>query len=429
MKRDSLKKIEYTLGFALLSIYIFTTYVAVDVIISRSINTLTSYAFLAWGLLTTLLYGIKQKIPTYSAWYLVFMVASLFAMGYSPEFKIMSGQFYLMIVSFFVTYFVQLFITNGEDFKNLCWVYAISSFAMVLMLQFTGNLVGSSEERLGGELLDNANNFACVIMLATMLELWLIVYKSKPFIKKILLTIMVLYNMYALALSAGRKFFLLPFVFLYILLLCKKNKKGKRNVVLYTLIAAILAVVAFNMIMNIPVLYDAIGTRIEASMDSENSEKIDSGTYWSSQIRDEMRDDAIQQWWEKPLTGYGFDSYKYRAQEVVGHFYYSHCNYVELLYNDGILYFAIYYWIYYKLISEFFRKKNVDEKYRAFTLAVTVCMLVFDYGMVSYSVASIQIIIALAMKVMTFENNTENIIYLEENKNGQDKNLTSINKR
>lgn len=424
MKHNSSKKIEYTIGLILLSAYIFTNYIAVDILVSKQVNTITLYAFLVWGLLTTVLYGLKSKIPTYTIWYAVFMVASIFTMAQSPEFKIMSGQFYLMIVSFFVTYFVQLFITDKRDFEKLSWVYAWSSLAMVLMLQFTGNLVGSAEERLGEELLDNANNFAVVIMIATMLELWLLVYNSKKLLSKIVLLVMVLYNMYTLALSAGRKFFLLPFVFLYILLLCKKNKKGKRNIVLYTLIAAILAVVAFNMIMKIPVLYDAIGTRIEASIDKENSEKIDSGTYWSSQIRDEMREDAIAKWEEKPFTGYGFDSYKYRAQEVVGHFYYSHCNYVELLYNGGILYFAVYYWIYYKLISEFFKKKNVDEKHRAFTLAVTVCMFVFDYGMVSYSVASIHIIIALSMKVMTFQNNTEKIMCLEENKDGQDKNLT-----
>ena len=399
MKHDSSKKIEYTIGLVLLSIYIFTTYVAVDIIVSKQINTLTLYAFLAWGMLTTLLYGIKTKIPTYSAWYLVFMVASLFAMSYSPEFKIMSGQFYLMIVSFLVTYFVQLFINSEKDFEKLCWVYALSSFAMVLMLQFTGNLVGSVEERLGGELLDNANNFAIVIMVATMLELWLLIYNSKTFVKKILLTAIILYNMYALALAASRKNFIVPFLFLYILLICKINKKGKRNIVFYTVISILLVVIAFTAIMNIPALYESVGTRFESSFIEEDKE---SDAYWSKTIREEMRNDSIEQWKGKPIFGYGFDSYKYRAKEVVGRFFNSHCNYTELLYNGGIIYFCIYYWIFFELIRGFFKKKNVDQKYRAFAIAVTLAWLFLDYGEVTYSIATIQIILAIALRTLNF---------------------------
>ena len=281
------------------------------------------------------------------------------------------------------------------------------------MLQFTGNLVGTAEERLGGELLDNTNNFAAVIMIATMLELWLLVYSSKTPLKKILLLVMVLYNMYALALAAGRKFFVLPFVFLYILLICKKNRKGKRNVITYTIVAAIMAVTVFNLVMKVPVLYDAIGTRLEASIDENDKE---SEAYWSSKIREEMRVDSFEQWKEKPFSGYGFDSYKYRAREVVGSFHYSHCNYTELLYNGGIIYFLVYYWIFYKIIRECFKRKYLPEKYRAFSLALVICMLIFDYGAVSYSIASIQIIVALAMKTMIFGNNAENIQRLEDNK-------------
>lgn len=414
MKHDSSKKIEYTIGFLLLSIYILTTYVAVDIIISRSINTITLYAFLAWGLVTTMLYGIKKKIPTYTIWYACFMLVSLGTMIYSPETRIMSGEFYLMIVSFLITYFVQMFINNEKDFEKLCWVYAISSFAMVVMLQITGNLVGSAEERLGGELLDNANNFAIVIMIATMLELWLLVYNSNSILKKCLLSVVILYNMYALALSAGRKFFIMPFVFLYILLIFKRNKKGKRSFVLYTVITAIFALVAFFAIMKVPVLYESIGVRIEASFAGEEGKHIDDGAYYSSKLREEMREDAIEHWKERPIIGHGFDSYKFQARETVGKFCYSHCNYTELLHNGGIIYFLVYYWIFYKLLKDCFVKKHLSERSRAFALGVAICMIIFDYGAVSYSIASIQIVVALALKIMSFNADSTEQVNLEE---------------
>ncbi|MBE7036482.1 MAG: hypothetical protein E7403_04235, partial [Ruminococcaceae bacterium] len=211
MKSKSSKRIEYSIGFFLMSVYIFTSYVAVDVTISSSINSLALYAFLGWGLMCALLYGLMEKIHVYTAWYMVFMLLSLFTMTYSPEFIILSGQFYLMIVAFFVTYFIQMFVSNEKDFEKLCWVYAISSFALILMLQFTGNLVGGvGGDRLGQEFMGNANKFAILIMISVLLELWLMVYGTKKGSAKIALIFMILYNMYALALSAGRKYIVFP---------------------------------------------------------------------------------------------------------------------------------------------------------------------------------------------------------------------------
>lgn len=399
-KPQSPKRIEYSIGFILMSVYIFTSYVAVDVTISSSYNTLALYAFLAWGLLTTMLYGLREKIPTYTVWYLIFMSVSLLTMIYSPVFSILSGQFYLMIVSFFVTYFVQMFVTDEKDFEKLCWVYALSSLVLVLMLQFTGNLVGTADERLGGDIVGNANTFAIMIMVAVLLELWLLVYNAKTPAKKLLLLSLVLYNMYALALSAGRKFFLLPFIFLYLLLFFKTNKQGKRNVILYTVILAVIGILALNMVMNIPVLYEAIGTRLEASLDKTDTE---SEAYYSSKIRKTMREDAIEQWKEKPFLGHGFDSYKYRAKKVVGHFYYSHCNFTELLYNGGLVYFLVYYWIYYKLIKDCCRKKGLHQRYKSFILAIAISLFIFDYGAVLYSATNIQILLALACKALSFD--------------------------
>lgn len=420
MKQDSSKKIEYIIGWILLSVYIFTSYIAVDIIINRQVNTIVMYAFLGWGAITTVLYGVRSKIPTYTTWYAVFMLASLVIMLYSPESRILSGEFYLMIVSFLLTFFIQLFIRKEKDFNKLCWVYGVSSFVLVLMLQFTGNLIGSAEERLGEELLGNTNNFAIVIMIATMLELWLLLYNPNSVLKKCLLSVMVLYNMYALALSAGRKFFIMPFVFLYILLICKKNKNGRRNIILYTVIAAVIAGLAFNMIMKIPVLYEAIGVRLEASFDEVNGENIDGGAYYSSKIRDEMKKDSIERWKEKPIFGYGFDSYKYQAKKSVGRFCYSHCNYTELLYNGGIVYFLVYYFFVFKFIK-LVRKSKVKDKYKTFGIAVITCIVILDYGSVSYSVTIVQIALCLAFKAMTFE--PEENMQGDETENGKVKNI------
>ena len=194
---------------------------------------------------------------------------------------------------------------------------------------------------------------------------------------------------------------MIPFIFLYILLICKRNSKGRKNIILYTIIFAIVGAMAFNFIMKTPVLYNAIGVRLESLIEGQEDEsKLDS----SARNREIMRNDAIEQWWEKPFFGYGFDSYKYRAQVVTGHFHYSHCNYTEMLYNGGIVMLIAYYWIFYKIIRDFCKKKNVEQKYRAFAIAVALCFIIFDYGAVSYSLSYVQIMLAMALKGLSFSD-------------------------
>ena len=300
MKHGSSNKIEYKIGFVLMALYIFSAYVAVDITISASVNTFFLYAFLGWGTLVALMHGIMKKLSTHTIYYAGFMVVSLLSMGYSPEFNIFSGQFYLMIVAFLMTFLFNIFIRKEKDFVYLSWFYAISSFALVIMLQVTGNLEGTEGERLGQELVGNANIFATIIMVAVLYELWLLVYGTKKWFIKLALIAMVIYNMYALALSAGRKYVVIPFMFLYILLICKTNKKGKRNVILYTLLTVILVVCSYNLMMNNEILYESVGVRMEQMIEGGNDEgELDS----SSKVREIMRNDAIEQWWEKPILG------------------------------------------------------------------------------------------------------------------------------
>ncbi|MBE7053782.1 MAG: hypothetical protein E7391_05840 [Ruminococcaceae bacterium] len=404
MENSSSKKIEYKIGLFLIFLYIFVSYVAVDILIPTKVTSVFLYAFLAWGVLVVLMKCMNEPLPTYTLWYATFMTISFLTMGYSKEFNILSGEFYLMIISFLLTFLFQIFIRDEKDFKRLCWFYAVSSLSLVLMLQFTGNLVGDASNRLGQDLMGNANNFAMLIMIAVFYELWLFVHGTKTLYAKIILVTMIVYNMYALGLSAGRKFILMPFVFLYVLLLCKTNKKGKQNIIIYTLVFVLIVVGAYNIMMTNEVLYEAVGVRMESFIEGQQDEsKLDN----SSKIRDVMRSDAIEQWWERPFLGYGFDSYKFRAKNVVGETFYSHCNYTEMLYNGGIVMFIAYYWIYAIVLKEYKKRKSKSGKFCAFALASAISFFIFDYGAVSYSIAQLQIVLCLALKTMSFETNDD----------------------
>ena len=417
MLNEKKQHILQNVGLALVCLYIFTCFVAVDIVVSSTFNSITLVLLLGWALLCLVRSWTTKKLPLsgYTAWYAVFMVISFVSMLYSKEQSIFSGQFYLMLVSFCVTFAILMFIRNEFSFKILAYTFIISGMILVFILYAKGLLSGTVSDRLGTDFMGNANNFAHFMMIASMFGLWLIVYESdkKSFnselfqkgyiVIKIALLGAVLLCLYSLILSGGRKYFVLPFVFLYVLLIFKKDKKGKTHFWLYTAIAIVLVVVAYLLIMKVETLYNAIGKRIESFIQGLTGKGEYDG---SSAIRSTMREYALSMWIQNPIFGYGFDSFKYYNLTETGYFYYSHCNYTEMLFNGGIILFVAYYWIYYYLFKKTIRSKNIDSKYKSFVIAVLVCGLLFDLFGISYSILTVQIVNAIAFRASSFTTQT-----------------------
>jgi len=217
------------------------------------------------------------------------------------------------------------------------------------------------------------------------------------------MTAIVIFEMYSLVLSGGRKFFIVPFIFLYILLWFKEDKRGRRHIIFYTILFAALLFGVVWLIMNVPTLYNAIGVRMEGFVQNLMGEGGDS----SSAIRETIRHLAWDKWWDRVFFGYGFDSFKYLAEQEVGHFYYSHCNYTELLYSGGIFYLILYYGFYVALLWKALMRRHIAVPYRAFSVGVVLCFLVFDYGAVTYNGTLTVILLMLANSVTFFETPSE----------------------
>lgn len=397
-----------SLGLLLMSVYVFMCYNALNIVIPQRITSLVLYLFLAYGVFAFIINAKinPPKMTAYTAWYLVFMCVSLVTMLYAPDFDILSGEFYLMIVSFALTFLFQFFVHSERSFELMCWLYSISAAILVLTLMLTGNMVADANNRLGGDIMGNANTFASMIMVAVMYGIWLLLYqKTKPIFKLLLLGMIIL-DYYALILSAGRKFFVLPFVFLYILLLFKVDKKGRKHIIRYTLlIVALVAFVAW-LIMAVPTFYRTIGYRIESYIYGVTGVEEQGA---SAAIREEMQRIALVKWTEKPILGYGFDSFKYYNLSATGHFFYSHCNFTEMLYNGGIVYFLIYYIVYWFILRRALVLKRGMYKHRAFAVGVALSFLIFDYGCVSYSMSVIQIMLAMALHLLGINETQDNL--------------------
>ena len=399
--RKSIIKFQ-SIGLLLFGLYVVSTYLAQDVILPASYNTLFLYLFLGWGILNVF-FAKRLRINAMAGWMLVVMGFSLLTMVYSPNKSIFTGQFYLLIVNFTITLFLSRISFDRREVLLVCWVYVLSAAALTLLLMATGNM-SDSTGRLGNEVFGNANTMAFLLMLAVMYAFFLMVYFSNAVWKKALLILCVALSYYAMFLSGGRKFIVIPIVFLYALLMLKVDKAGKKHIIKYTAIIAVMVFILYQLIMNVPAFYDVMGKRIEGLFNLFSG----GGTVeLSAAERNQMAQMGLQQWTHSPILGYGFDSFKYYNQKMTGHFYYSHNNYVELLYDLGLIGFILYYAFYFKLLKTGLFSKAVPMYARAFSVATAVSFLVYEFGAINYSSTPAMIMLAVAFAMQGCDGKTD----------------------
>ena len=391
---------ERSVGVALFCFYIFISSLANDMVLPSSIGSLTLYLFLGYSVLYILL-NKKLKINRIIKWMLVFIAFCVFTMLYSPEKGFLSdSEFYLLIVNFILILFLSQYDININDIKKISWANVLSAGVLIFILFARGNLTGfSTSNRFGQDLFGNSNILANLLMKSALYAIWLLVYSENKIIHKMVLTLCLVASYYGMFLSGGRKFIIIPAIFLYILLIFKRDSHGRKHLVKYTGVVIAIVIAVYYLIMNVPAFYAVIGERMESLFSFIRTGHSISGK--SAEIRATMIEIGFDKWMDSPIWGYGFDSFKYYNRLMTGHFYYSHNNYIELLYDLGIIGFAIYYWFYWKLFYVAWKGKNsYTPEIRAFVIGIVFSMLVFEYGAVNYTVTSTQIMLFFAYTLL-----------------------------
>ncbi len=395
-KRFSLSYDE--LGFALFNIYIFMTYVAHGVIISSVWTSYVMYLFLG----ISAVYMVSKKtirISEMSLWQMAFIAVSLLSMIYSPNKVMTAGAFYRMLVAFVLILCLSQYQIEKKMIINLCWTFSLSSIAVMLLLALTGNL-SDSTGRLGADFVGSAITFGQMMMISCMFAIWLFIYSSEKSYQKLILISSIIVDYIAIFMSGGRKYIFIPIIFMYILLLFKRDRNGKKRIIKYTTIVGAISLIIYYAIMNIPVLYSVIGHRIEnlIYLMQTGETALNDG---SSSVRIKMIEGGLKKWLESPLWGYGFDSFKYYNVSLTGYFYYAHNNFVELLYDLGLIGFIVYYSFYIKISIKGIRgKREFDVGSRALTVALILSLLVFEFSQVDYddTILAVSLFIAYSMQ-------------------------------
>ena len=147
--------------------------------------------------------------------------------------------------------------------------------------------------------------------------------------------------------------------------------------------------------MNVPLLYDLGGNRIESFLNSLNGGETDGST----SFRIHMIEWGIEWFHNRPYFGHGLMNYKallgtmgtWAGTEGT----YAHNNYIELLVDVGIVGTVIYYSLYASLLFKGIRKIKERNLTRLILLGLLVAILISEYGLVTYYDKSIQAVLVL----------------------------------
>lgn len=376
----------WDIGMVLLGLYVLFNYIAQETLLPPAIHSLVMYAFIAWTAFGILVKG-KVQLNGYTLWYLLVIAFSAISMLWAE--KAVTGSLYAMFVALVLTFCVMNAVNSLDRLEACIMVFVIAADIMGIMLIATGQLTVEEGDRLGAEVTGNANSFSALLMVSSVFAAWFFVYK-KGFQKYFCLASLI-FQMFMMGLSGGRKTVIVVVVCLLWFILMHDTSKS-RKVAGNVLKAAVILALLYWAVMKIPVLYTSIGARFEElfTMLSGGESAVSSDT-----VRDEMVRMGLQKWLECPIWGYGLDTFKYYNREMTGHFYYAHNNYVELLYDLGLLGIVLYYSFYIYLFQKLRKLPHAVREFKILGMGILFGLLIYDFGGISYYTVFIQIALCL----------------------------------
>lgn len=383
-----------TVAFLALCAYLALVFLNYMEEIPEGLDSLVLYGFVVLMVLAIAAVG-RMILETHMIWYGVFTLVCLISCAYAayPQTSI-SKTIEVAKVLVFSVMFLNA-VQSKKRLKTTIFIIMISSFVWFLYLAANGLL--DMEERLGGELTGNANAFAAIFMIGAVSSVYYIFFSEKP-AHKFLAFVCFIMQMYALALSGSRKYFLLPVVLLGAVKMFSTDKTGRKHLARNTLIGLVVILGMWWAMFNVEFLYDTVGYRMEGMVAGFTGEgEVDAST----KIRLNMIDIAIRLWKEKPLLGHGLNNYKYLNNLYFNA--YAHNNYAELLATLGLVGLVAYYWYYVYLVKKLIAAKSMGVE-RWYWAIVIIALAVFDYGAVSYDMYPVHFVLLQASVALRLHN-------------------------
>lgn len=323
--------------------------------------------------------SLFTRLNIYKKW----VILLLFFWGLSTIWSVNPnafGSYWKYSIQYVIAFAVSSAIVNKIDVEKFLKIYIFAAFLCGLYVVLFVNAGDLTEVRLGSETdvmksVWNSNDIGIKMSMGYAFSIY---FLMKGGVDKFLLYTLIGFFFILSFLSGSRSVVLLLIAFTAMLMIVR-SKGGKMG--LYFMIAVFFVIVAYWMIMNIPVFYDIVGQRFDKMIDGLSGGE---GGF-SMDIRSLMIAYGLEWFMEQPLVGQGFDGFSILFGRVYGIVVYSHSNIIEMLANTGIIGFCLYYSLTVYILAKLWRPALHEKEPLALVLFVyTFIAALSDYVVVSY---------------------------------------------
>lgn len=284
-----------------------------------------------------------------------------------------------LTLNFMMIFAIVQYIYTVNDIPRVLRVTELGIFTTAFVVVVL-SLRTITQGRLGGGTEINSNMLALLCVYGFVVSMYL---RKVGKITQVSFWLRLAFYLVTILLTGSRKGLIMIVLAIVVIRFATERKK----IIQTFLVGAGLAAALYFLIMNVGVLYNIIGVRVESLL----SYLTDGSTSEASlQSRQELTKLGLEYFREKPWTGYGYDCFKMISGKGADGFvgagedgFYSHNNYVELLFGGGIIGFALFYITMASLLLRLFKglRKNACVPY---LLAILVSKMAMEYAYVSY---------------------------------------------
>ncbi len=329
--------------------------------------------------------GHTQSYITWQLTMLIIFAASI-TWAFSPE----TARIFTIAVAgrLFLLSYLWLYITRTNNINYVVKSFVVVAFIVSIHMFFAVGVNAIVASRITGNPGDisqgwNANALAMNGAVAIFFIQYFLVQNNK------FETLILKYGLFAffsvIILISGSK----KGILMILLLLCIPYYMSNRSKIIPTLKILFFVSVAMLIIMNVPFLYEILGSRIESFIIGMFGDESALST--SDRTRTNLIAMAQEMFMERPFLGYGLGNFK----AYYGIKLYSHNNYYELLTSVGILGTVVYYQAYLRVFLASIKGRKTLSGILSMTLILVIAVM--EWGLVSYTDMLFQFMLIIAM--------------------------------